>query len=102
MHATMVNWVVYLWCSIITGTGTSTGTGGEPVKQLCNGGDCSGKKSTGFQMPLQYPRFTRSDYEKMDESRLKLLLAEYGLTVEGGLDELRAYAIGAFLWPNQH
>ncbi|KAL9667104.1 hypothetical protein QQ045_001451 [Rhodiola kirilowii] len=39
--------------------------------------------------------------KKMDEMRLKLLLGEYGLKFEGSLDQLREYAIGTFLWPDQ-
>jgi len=51
-----------------------------------------------FQMPLHYPRYTVSDYEKMPEWRLDCLLTEYGLPVSGDLNEKRKYAIGAFTW----
>ncbi|XVE50986.1 hypothetical protein DITRI_Ditri02bG0001000 [Diplodiscus trichospermus] len=56
-----------------------------------------------FQMPLHYPRYTKADYEKMEEWKLDMLLREYGLiNFEGSLDEKRAYAMGAFLWPHQY
>ncbi|XP_030525307.2 uncharacterized protein LOC115737360, partial [Rhodamnia argentea] len=54
--------------------------------------------ATGFQMPLHYPRYTKADYEKMEEWRLDLLLREYGINYRGSLEEKRAFAIGAFLW----
>ncbi|KAE8689658.1 hypothetical protein F3Y22_tig00110933pilonHSYRG00244 [Hibiscus syriacus] len=60
---------------------------------------------SGFQMPLHYPRYTKSNYEKMEEWKVDLLLREYGLNLDGSLsslDEKRAYAMGAFLWPDQH
>ncbi|KAL4311522.1 hypothetical protein GQ457_01G043580 [Hibiscus cannabinus] len=56
----------------------------------------------GFQMPLQYPRYTKSDYEKMEEWKVDVLLREYGLKLDGSLDEKRAYAMGTFLWPDQY
>ncbi|KRX12050.1 hypothetical protein T07_7614 [Trichinella nelsoni] len=39
----------------------------------------------------------------MEEWRLDLLLKQYGLVSvsNGTLEEKRAYAIGAFLWPDQ-
>ncbi|PIM99172.1 hypothetical protein CDL12_28337 [Handroanthus impetiginosus] len=55
----------------------------------------------GFQMPLHYPRYKRSDYEKMEEWQVDMLLREYGLSVEGNLEEKRRFAMGAFLWPDQ-
>lgn len=58
--------------------------------------------SLGFQMPLHYPRYKKVDYEKMEEWRLDMLLREYGLSFNGNLDEKRAYAMGAFLWPDQY
>ncbi|XP_004295327.1 PREDICTED: uncharacterized protein LOC101291127 [Fragaria vesca subsp. vesca] len=60
--------------------------------------------AAGFQMPLHYPRYTKADYEKMEEWRLDLLLKQYGLVAvsNGTLEEKRAYAIGAFLWPDQY
>ncbi|GMJ14528.1 hypothetical protein HRI_005122000 [Hibiscus trionum] len=58
-----------------------------------------------FQMPLHYPRYTKADYETMEEWKVDVLLREYGLNVDGSLsnlDEKRAYAMGAFLWPDQY
>ncbi|XVE87641.1 hypothetical protein DITRI_Ditri19aG0004100 [Diplodiscus trichospermus] len=55
--------------------------------------------SSGFRMPLHYPRYKKADYEKMEEWKVDMLLREYGLSFEGSLDEKRAYAMGAFLWP---
>ncbi|KAG8365146.1 hypothetical protein BUALT_Bualt18G0074000 [Buddleja alternifolia] len=56
----------------------------------------------GFQMPLHYPRYTKSDYEKMEEWKVDMLLREYGLVdFTGSLDEKRTFAMGAFLWPDQ-
>lgn len=58
-------------------------------------------RSSGFQMPLHYPRYQKNDYEKMEEWRLDLLLEQYGLRFDGCLDDKRAYAMGTFLWPHQ-
>lgn len=57
--------------------------------------------SGGFRMPLHYPRYTKGDYEKMEEPCLDLLLKQYGLCFDGTLEEKRAVAIGTFLWPDQ-
>uniref|UniRef100_A0A7N0UN30 DUF7722 domain-containing protein n=1 Tax=Kalanchoe fedtschenkoi TaxID=63787 RepID=A0A7N0UN30_KALFE len=89
------SWVMqHLWCSTMSGYAKKSSSNNIDGSFLT--------KSSGFQMPLHYPRFNKSDYEKMDEVRLRLLLAEYGLRFDDwGLDEVRAYAIGAFLWPDQ-
>ncbi|KAL0290698.1 UNVERIFIED_CONTAM: hypothetical protein Sangu_2561600 [Sesamum angustifolium] len=58
-------------------------------------------KGYGFQMPLHYPRYKKSDYEKMPEWQLDCLLKEYGLPVAGDVHQKRKFAIGAFLWPDQ-
>ncbi|KAJ1428657.1 hypothetical protein SESBI_08758 [Sesbania bispinosa] len=58
--------------------------------------------SSGFQMPLHYPRYTKQDYERMEEWKLDLLLKQYGLSFKGTLDEKRAFAMGTFLWPDQY
>ncbi|KAK8575499.1 hypothetical protein V6N12_063171 [Hibiscus sabdariffa] len=58
--------------------------------------------TSGFQMPLHYPRYTKAGYEKMEEWKVDVLLREYGLNSDGSLDEKRAYAMGAFLWPDQY
>ncbi|KAK8626389.1 hypothetical protein V6N13_134036 [Hibiscus sabdariffa] len=56
----------------------------------------------GFQMPVHYPRYSKADYEKMEEWRIDMLLKEYGFSSNGGtVDEKRAFAMGAFLWPDQ-
>ncbi|KAI5583447.1 hypothetical protein POPTR_006G017700v4 [Populus trichocarpa] len=57
---------------------------------------------TGFQMPLHYPRYAKADYEKMEEWKVDMLLREYGISFKGNLEEKRAYAMGAFLWPDQY
>jgi hypothetical protein len=80
---------------------------GKVSKQIGDGGlsSYSAHAASGvFQMPLHYPRYTKADYEKMEEWRLDLLLKQYGLTAvsKGTLQEKRAYAIGAFLWPGQY
>ncbi|KGN49041.1 uncharacterized protein LOC105435946 [Cucumis sativus] len=67
--------------------------GKKGYEELCN---------SGFQMPLHYPRYKKSDYQKMEEWKLDLLLKEYGLSFEGSLEEKRAFAMGAFLWPDQN
>ncbi|KAL5710973.1 hypothetical protein ACHQM5_021475 [Ranunculus cassubicifolius] len=62
------------------------------------------KKNGGvsyFQMPLHYPRYSRKDYECMQEWKLDRLLGEYGLPVSGDLASKREYAMGAFLWPDE-
>ncbi|ONK79132.1 uncharacterized protein A4U43_C01F3260 [Asparagus officinalis] len=66
------------------------GEQGQFGKEGCGGGP--------FQMPLHYPRYTRAQYEAMPEWELDCLLKTYGLTVAGGVDEKRSYAIGAFIW----
>ncbi|KAL3498960.1 hypothetical protein ACH5RR_041692 [Cinchona calisaya] len=60
------------------------------------------KCSCAFQMPLHYPRFKKSDYEKMPEPQLDCLLKEYGLPTIGDLNEKRKFAMGAFLWPDEY
>ncbi|KAL4334708.1 hypothetical protein GQ457_07G012720 [Hibiscus cannabinus] len=56
----------------------------------------------GFQMPVHYPRYLKADYERMEEWRIDMLLKEYGFSRNGGtVDEKRAFAMGAFLWPDQ-
>lgn len=87
----VANWIMHLWYHTTEVSGTK--------ENCCKISNVDGV--SGFQMPLNYPRFKKPDYVKMDEERLKLLLAEYGLRFEGGLDELREYAIRTFLWPDQ-
>lgn len=71
------------------------------LKVAKNGGSLP-ENPSGFQMPLHYPRYKKTDYEKMEEWKVDLLLKQYGLSFEGTLDEKRAYAMGAFLWPDQY
>ncbi|KAL3714258.1 hypothetical protein ACJRO7_006228 [Eucalyptus globulus] len=60
----------------------------------------------GFQMPLHYPSYSKSDYENMPEWQLDRLLSEYGLpssaVAAGDIERKRKFAIGTFLWPPQH
>ncbi|KAI5674675.1 hypothetical protein M9H77_15039 [Catharanthus roseus] len=65
------------------------------------GGGAKENCVSGFQMPLHYPRYKKSDYEKMEEWKLDVLLKEYGLNFNGNLEEKRRFAMGAFLWPDQ-
>ena len=58
-------------------------------------------KISGFQMPLHYPKYSKGDYGEIEEWKLDMLLREYGLCFKGTLEEKRAYAMGAFLWPDQ-
>lgn len=76
-----------------SGLGSPGGGGG-------GGGSPKGNYG-GFQMPLHYPRYKKSDYEKMPEWQLERLLNEYGLPAHGDLDHKRKFAMGAFLWPDQ-
>ncbi|KAK5834511.1 hypothetical protein Gotri_011854 [Gossypium trilobum] len=63
---------------------------------------CKEDYPNGFQMPVHYPRYSKADYEKMEEWRIDMLLKEYGFSFNGGtVDEKRAFAMGAFLWPDQ-
>jgi hypothetical protein len=63
--------------------------------------DPRNKQRKEFQMPLQYPRFKREDYEKMEEWRLDQILREYGIAFEGSVEEKRTYVMGTFLWPSK-
>ncbi|KAL9686077.1 hypothetical protein QQ045_023532 [Rhodiola kirilowii] len=89
------NWLMHLWYKTLADDAE------KPFEVTNGAANRINTKILGFQMPLHYPRFKKEDYEKMDEVRLKLLLGEYGLRFEGSLDQLRAYAIGTFLWPDQ-
>ncbi|VVB09551.1 unnamed protein product [Arabis nemorensis] len=62
------------------------------------GDDKSQNRSSSFKIPLHYPRYTKSNYEKMPEWQLDQLLREYGLPIIGDSYEKRKFAIGAFLW----
>ncbi|KAG7959591.1 hypothetical protein I3843_10G077600 [Carya illinoinensis] len=75
------------------------------LKVVPNGGQ-GGKEiqpaAPVFQMPLHYPRYNKAEYEMMEEWKVDLLLQQYGLNFKGNLDEKRAFAMGAFLWPDQY
>ncbi|KAL1195582.1 hypothetical protein V5N11_013583 [Cardamine amara subsp. amara] len=58
--------------------------------------------SSSFKIPLHYPKYTKSDYEKMPEWQLDQLLREYGLPIIGDSYEKRKFAIGAFLWSSEN
>ncbi|CAE6202477.1 unnamed protein product [Arabidopsis arenosa] len=64
--------------------------------------DKSQNRSSSFQIPLHYPKYTKSDYEKMPEWQLDQLLTEYGLPVIGDSYQKRKFAIGAFLWSSEN
>ncbi|KAL8488280.1 hypothetical protein ACS0TY_024067 [Phlomoides rotata] len=53
-------------------------------------------------MPLHYPRYGKSDYEKMEEWKVDMLLREYGLSFRGSLEEKREFVMGTLLWPDQY
>ncbi|KAF8116930.1 hypothetical protein N665_0014s0187 [Sinapis alba] len=56
---------------------------------------------SGFQVPLHYPKYSKSDYEAMDDLSLDLLLKQYGICFEGSLEDKRVFAMESFLWPDQ-
>ncbi|KAK9689473.1 hypothetical protein RND81_09G061500 [Saponaria officinalis] len=63
----------------------------------------SSDEKQAFKMPLNYPRYTKADYETMEEYKLDMLLRQYGLDhhIKGTIEEKREFAMGTFLWPNQ-
>lgn len=81
-----------------------------PKSSTCAAAAHGGLTATGqqavaayeFKMPLHYPRYSKSDYEKMPEWQLDRLLSEYGLPVIGDLHHKRNFAMGAFLWPTHN
>ncbi|KAL5571375.1 hypothetical protein UlMin_020972 [Ulmus minor] len=74
----------------------------RPGVAVGGGGGANGKQNRErcgqFQMPLHYPRYTRSDYEGMPEWKIDCLLREYGLPIVGDVEQKRKFAMGAFLW----
>ncbi|KAJ0255192.1 hypothetical protein HA466_0099840 [Hirschfeldia incana] len=58
----------------------------------------SQNQSNNFKIPIHYPKYTKSDYEKMPEWQLDQLLREYGLPIIGDSNEKRKFVIGTFLW----
>ncbi|KAK7331134.1 hypothetical protein VNO77_25349 [Canavalia gladiata] len=94
-----LRWLLYSACHVL----------GYPTKEEYPNGEAKSVKgsslqcpSSGFQMPLHYPRYTKQDYQIMEEWKVDLLLKQYGLSFKGTLDEKRAFAMGAFLWPDQY
>ncbi|KAK4835375.1 hypothetical protein QYF36_008961 [Acer negundo] len=55
-----------------------------------------------FKMPLHYPRYTKKDYQDMPEWKVDKLLSEYGLSASEDLAYKRKFAMGAFLWRDDH
>ncbi|KAL8505437.1 hypothetical protein ACS0TY_016614 [Phlomoides rotata] len=80
---------------VIVAVGSRSETQKEMEKLEMNGG-------FQFQMPVHYPRYGKSDYEKMEEWKVDMLLREYGLSFRGSLEEKREFAMGTFLWPDQY
>ncbi|MED6197539.1 hypothetical protein PIB30_057405 [Stylosanthes scabra] len=100
-----VRWFVHLACHVL----------GYPIDDKTNEGrkqqvvglsqqeyHSSSSSCSGFQMPLHYPRYTKRDYETMEEWKVDLLLEQYGLSFKGTLHDKRAFAMGTFLWPDQY
>ncbi|KAH7838973.1 hypothetical protein Vadar_033296 [Vaccinium darrowii] len=106
-----LKWLLHsAYAAIVLGHPNDEKIGGEGGKGLKVSNEKHGdeveipsleKYPSGFQMPLHYPRYKKADYEKMEASKLDMLLREYGLSCKGTLDEKRVYAMGAFLWPDQ-
>ncbi|CAN8269454.1 unnamed protein product [Cochlearia groenlandica] len=58
--------------------------------------------TSSFQMPLNYPTYTKEDYEFMSEQDLDRLLKLYGLPIDiGDLSYKKEFAVGAFLWEKE-
>ncbi|KZV53186.1 hypothetical protein F511_27552 [Dorcoceras hygrometricum] len=62
---------------------------------------CAAVIAAEFQMPLHYPKYSKSDYETMPEWKLDRLLDEYSLPKRGDVNQKKRFAMGAFLWPDQ-
>ncbi|GAB2227631.1 hypothetical protein Droror1_Dr00009457 [Drosera rotundifolia] len=84
-------------CTGASGGGNSSGSGGRGMMMGRQGRDGSEERCC-FQMPLHYPRYSKSDYEAMPEWQLDRLLEQYGLPAAGSVEQKRIFAIGAFLW----
>ncbi|AES64523.1 hypothetical protein MtrunA17_Chr2g0290371 [Medicago truncatula] len=107
--ALIIRWLLHSACNILGYPREDKIEGypnGEVKKKCLNNlkevSDENSSSSYEFQMPLHYPRYTKVDYEKMEEWKVELLLKEYGLSFKGSLDEKRSFAMGAFLWPDQY
>lgn len=103
----MARWLIHSACHVL---GYPNGDDHGDLKSFKVSNNGAAVKNTNhyesaeqFQMPLHYPRYTKADYEKMEEWKVDLLLKQYGIAnIKGTLDEKRAFAIGAFLWPDQY
>lgn len=104
----LIKWLFYSACNILRypTKGKIEGYPSGEVKNKClnNLKEVNDENTCSyeFQMPLHYPCYTKSDYEKMEEWKVELLLKEYGLSFKGSLAEKRRFAMGAFLWPDQY
>ncbi|ONK56423.1 uncharacterized protein A4U43_C10F8480 [Asparagus officinalis] len=65
---------------------------GEEQQQNCD----------SFEMPVNYPRYTKDDYETMPEWQLDHLFTEYGLPVTGDLEQKRKSAVAHISHPTSH
>ncbi|CAJ2672466.1 unnamed protein product [Trifolium pratense] len=104
----LIRWLLHSACNIL-GYPTDEKIEGYPngeVNSKCLNNlkevNDENPSSYEFQMPLHYPRYTKVDYEKMEEWKVELLLKEYGLSFKGSVEEKRGFAMGAFLWPDQY
>lgn len=99
-----LNWLLHSAYNIVLGNPHVQTTQEEVAKsmRLSYGNNKEGPDASNFQMPLHYPRYDKTDYLKMEEWRVDLLLQQYGLNFEAkNIDDKRAFAMGAFLWPDQ-
>ncbi|KAK1350610.1 Melanin-concentrating hormone receptor [Heracleum sosnowskyi] len=98
-----LNWLLHSAYNIVLGYPHVKTTKEEVAKSMSlSFGNNTKTDVSNFQMPLHYPRYSKTDYLKMEEWRVDLLLQQYGLNFEAkNIDEKRAFAMGAFLWPDQ-
>lgn len=103
-----LRWLLHSTCHLLGNPNESHGYGNGDAKILDEERSSKWKKgygeicNSGFQMPLHYPRYSKADYQKMEEWKVDLLLKEYGLSFHGSLEEKRAFAMGTFIWPDQY
>lgn len=92
-----LKWVVHTACNILGHQNPSPNP--NPNSNIKNHNNASkGYCSSEFKLPVHYPRYSKSDYESMEEWRLDVLLQQYGLSFHGSVEEKRVYAKGTFLW----
>ncbi|KAG5242413.1 Melanin-concentrating hormone receptor [Salix suchowensis] len=98
-----LRWLVHSACHVLGYTYEDKNKAvGYPNGAMIKNSNLEMDPCTGFRMPLHYPRYTKADYEKMEEWKVDVLLREYGMNFDGNLEEKRAFAMGAFLWPDQY